>query len=228
MRCLIVDDDELSRAFLERFVEQHGGLDWVGSCESAIEASKVLRHEDVDVIFLDVEMPGMSGLELVRSLDRRPQIVLVTAKEEYAIEAFNIEVTDYLLKPVTYARFLKAVERAERWAKREAEQLSDGDYVFIKADGRLVKLKLEDILWISAQGDYMMIHASGHKYLVHGTMKSMEAKLPAQAFTRVHRSYIVRIDKIQDIKDTTIVINRQVIPIGGSYKAGLLRRLPTI
>lgn len=228
MRCLIVDDDELSRAFLERFVEQHGELEWVDSCESAIEASKVLRRTDVDVLFLDVEMPGMSGLELVKSLDTRPQVVLVTAKEEYAIEAFNVEVTDYLLKPVTYARFLKAVERAQRWARREAERLTDGDYVFIKADGRLVKLKLEDIQWISAQGDYMMIHTAGHKYLVHGTMKSMEVKLPAQAFTRVHRSYIVRIDKIEDIKDTTIVINRQVIPIGGSYKAGLLRRLPTI
>ena len=230
MRCLVVDDDELSRTMIEHLLAQHGGLTLVGSCESAIAAAKVLREEVVDLLFLDVEMPGMTGLELMKSMDVRPQVILVTAKEEYAIEAFDVDVTDYLLKPVTYARFLKAVQRAERQASlAEASEASqEQEYVFIKAEGRLIKVYLADIQWIAAQGDYMMVHTREHKYLMHGTMKSMEKKLPPHDFARVHRSYIVRIDQIEDIEDTTIVIQRKVIPIGGSYKDALLKRLRTI
>lgn len=228
MRCLVVDDDELSRAVIEHFIAQHGALTLVASCESAIEAANVIRQEAIDLIFLDIEMPGMSGIELIRSMEQRPQVVLVTAKEDYAIEAFDIDVTDYLLKPVTYARFLKAVQRSQRQARQVPETKPEDDYVFIKADSRLVKLHLKSIQWIGAQGDYMMIHTQDQAYLVHGTMKSMEKKLPSSAFARVHRSYIVRIDQIEDIEDTTIVINRKVIPIGGSYKTALLKRLRMI
>ncbi len=228
MRCLIVDDDALSRTVIEHFVAQHETLTLAGTCESAIEAANVMRKTEVDLLFLDVEMPGMTGLELLKSMEDRPQVVLVTAKEEYAIEAFDVDVTDYLLKPVSYARFLKAVQRAQKAFTPTREEATENDYVFVKADGRLIKLLLREIRWIEAQGDYMLIHAADQRYMVHGTMKSMEKKLPTNDFARVHRSYIVRIDQIEDIEDATIVIGRDVVPIGGSYKRRLLKRLRTI
>jgi len=227
MRCLVVDDDAMSRAVMEHFIAQHGGLDLVASCEDAIEASKVLRQEEVDLIFLDVEMPGMSGLELVKSLERRPSIILVTAKEDYAIEAFDIDVTDYLLKPVSYARFLKAVQRVER-QQDTSEVAEEQEYVFVKTEGRLVKLDLSTVRWIEAEGDYLMIYTQEKKYLVHSTMKGIEKKLPTGAFARVHRSFIVRIDQMDDIADASIVIGRKVVPIGASYKSELLKRLKMI
>lgn len=230
IRCLVVDDDEMSRTVLEHFVGQHDALTLVGSCESAIEAVNVLRTETIDLAFLDVEMPMMSGLDLVKSLDQRPQIILVTAKQDYAIEAFDVEVTDYILKPLTYARFLKSVQRAQRNLEpAPAEAASEEpEYVFIKAEGRLVKLQLDAVRWIEAQGDYVMIHTQDQKYMVHSTMKGMQNKLPSSAFARVHRSYIVRLDQIADIEDTTLVIGRQVIPIGASYRKKLLAQLNTL
>lgn len=231
MRCLIVDDDDLMRAVMENFVEQHAALTLVGSCSSAIDASNFLAEQSVDLAFLDVEMPGMTGLDLVRSLEKRPQIVMVTSKAEYAVDAFDIEVTDYLLKPVTYVRFLKAVKRAERnieEANQAAAPAIDDSTVFIKSEGRLVKVRLDEIQWVEAQGDYVMIHTPEDRHMVHSTMKGMANKLPDQDFVRVHRSFIVRIDQIEDIEDASLVIGRKVIPIGASYKSKLLSRLNTL
>lgn len=231
MRCLIVDDDALVRAIMENFVDQHDGLTLVETCSSAIEASNFLDKERVDVIFLDVEMPGMTGLDLVKSLSERPQIVLVTSKAEYAVDAFEVEVTDYLLKPVTYARFLKAVQRVQRKveeANSAATPITDEKTVFIKSEGRLVKVNLDEIQWVEAQGDYVMIHTEEDRHIVHSTMKGMSSKLPDHDFVRVHRSYIVRIDQIEDIEDASLVIGRKVIPIGASYKSKLLSRLNTL
>lgn len=228
--CLVVDDDKLSRNVIESYIERHDGLTLKASCDNAVEAANALQDADFDVVFLDVEMPDMSGLELLRSLSDHPQVVLVTVKEDYAVEAFNVEVTDYLVKPVRYARFLKAVERVQRRIERAA---SDSDntpeeYAFIKVDGRLVKLDLHTVQWIEAQGDYARIQTGEKSYLLHTTMKSLQQSLPSGDFVRVHRSYIVRIDQIKDIEDATIVIERKVIPIGNSYKDELLDRLTTL
>lgn len=232
MQCLIVDDDAMARAVVEQLVEQHDALNLVASCESAVAAANVLRRQPVDLVFLDVEMPDMTGLELAQSLAVRPQIIMVTGKEEYALDAFDVEVTDFLLKPIAPARFLKAVDRALRRHAQAAQSAAppspDDGRVFIKVDGRLVQLDLADVRWIEAQADYMRIHTETDKYLIHGTMKSMEAKLPADEFIRVHRSYIIRIDRIRDIQESTIVIDRQVIPIGASYRERLLKRLNTL
>ncbi|MEL6615718.1 MAG: LytTR family DNA-binding domain-containing protein [Bacteroidota bacterium] len=235
MTCLIVDDDPIARALLERFAAQHGGLTVAAVCESAIEATRVLRErrdagEAVDLVFLDVEMPEMSGLEMAEALgDDRPQIVLVTSKEEYARDAFEVEVTDYLVKPPTYARFLKAVERAERRAEpAPAPEASGADHLFVKVDGRLVKLALADLEWVESQKDYVLFHTPEAEHLVYGTMKAVAAKLPADDFARVHRSYLVRLDKIEDVEDGSILIGRKVIPVGASHRAALLERLNTL
>lgn len=230
LACLVVDDDTLSRNVIESYIERHDGLTLQASHDNAVDAANALQESDFDLVFLDVEMPDMSGLELLRSLSDHPQVVLVTVKEDYAVEAFNVEVTDYLVKPVRYARFLKAVERVQR---RIEQTRGDGDetpeaYAFIKVDGRLVKLDLRAVQWIEAQGDYARIQAGDKSYMVHTTMKSLQKNLPSSDFARVHRSYIVRIDQIKDIEDATIVIERKVIPIGSSYKEALMDRLTTL
>ncbi len=225
MKCLVVDDEALSRTFMEHFIAKHGGLELVGSCESAREAADVLKREPVDLLFLDIEMPEMNGLELVRSLERCPQIILVTARKEYALEAFEVAVTDYLLKPVRYTRFLQAVERAERQI-RLARQASG--HVFIRTEGRYVKLDLATVQWIEAEGDYVLMHTDTGRHLVHSTMKAMAERLPDDAFVRVHRSYIVRLDRVGDVAATSLTIEGKVIPIGASYKEDLHRRLRTL
>jgi DNA-binding LytR/AlgR family response regulator len=228
MRCVVVDDDPLSRHVIEHFVANYDALDLVGSCSNAVEASNLLQHEAVDLILLDIEMPVMTGIEFVRSLSPVPQVILVTAKEEYALEAFDVDVTDYLLKPVTFSRFLQAIQRAQRRLQPAAPASEPPAHVFVKSDGKLVKLDLNSVQWIEAQGDYVAIRTKERKLLIHSTMKALEEKLPSSLFARVHRSYIVRIDQIDDIEDTSIVIDRQVIPIGSSYREPLLQRLNTI
>ncbi len=227
MRCMVVDDDEVCRLLLMHYVDQHEGLSLVASCASAIEAANVLRRERVDLLFLDIEMPGMSGLELLRTLSERPQVVLVTGKEGYALEAFDLEVTDYLLKPAQHAAFLRAVARAERRAQAPGRVGSDR-HLFVRQDGRLVKLDLTEVRRIEAKGDYVYIHTSAGSRLVHSTMKALEAKLPPDDFVRVHRSHIVRVDQIVDLDDTTVVVGRDVVPLSEAGRAELLRRLRTL
>ena len=219
MRCLVVDDDGVARGIMEKYVGRHDALELVDSCKDGIEAANVLSSELIEVLFLDVMLPEIDGLSLLRSLSHRPHVVLVSASPEFAVEAFDIEVVDYLLKPVSYARFLKAVERIMRSVTAEDET------VFVKVEGRLVKVDLNKLKWIEAQGDYVQFHMEGKDLLVSSTMRKLSSTLPVKDFVRVHRSYIVRLDKIEDIEDTTIVIDRDVIPISASHKEELLSRL---
>ncbi|OZC01557.1 LytR/AlgR family response regulator transcription factor [Rubricoccus marinus] len=242
MTCLVADDDPVARALVERFVQRHDALTLVAACEDAIEAANVLAAKraegtPVELVFLDVEMPDMTGLELAEALGaaaQRPQVVLVTSKREYAHEAFDAEVTDYLVKPPSYARFVKAVERAlARQATPEASgetapaSGADPDVLFVKADGKHVRIDLRETPWIEAQKDYVLFHTPEREHLVHVTMKALEARLP-DAFARVHRSYFVRLDHIGDIDDSSVVIGRKVIPVGATYRARLLDRLNTL
>ena len=227
LKCLIVDDDDITRELMASYVDRHHNLALADTCADGIEAINVLRSQSIDVIFLDIEMPEMSGIELIQSLKSRPQIVLATSKEEYAIKAFQEGVTDYLVKPVSYARFVKSVERVMELAPNAVKDATQ-DYVFIKSNGRLIKLNLKSVKWIEAQSDYMLIYTDRGKHLIHSTMKKLITKLPAKDFARVHRSYIVRIDKIEDIDDATIVIDKKVIPIGASHREKLLSRLHTL
>ncbi len=227
MRCLIVDDDPIARHVLEQYVSQCGCAELAGTCSSAVEASnRLLAAPDVDLLLLDVEMPGMSGLHLARTVPAEVQVVLVTGRREYALEAFDIDATDYLLKPVDYQLFLRAIQRARK--RQEAQTApATSDNLFVKVDGSLVKVALNEILWIEAQGDYVRIHADKQSYFVHSTLKAVETRLPS-AFARVHRSFVVRLDAIDRIDDTSLSIRNQVISIGASYKDALLGRLRTL
>ena len=227
-RCLIIDDDELSRLALERLVQQSGQLELVKSCSSPIEGLRILQHEPIDLLLLDVEMPELSGLELIRSLSSPPAVVLVTSKETYALEAFETEVVDYLVKPVSLPRFMKAVDRALSKQRRQvdgAHSGAEGEMLYVKHKSQLVGVPLKDILWVEATGDYVTIHTDRQTFLAHITLNAMERKLPEEQFMRVHRSHIVQLRKIRAIEETHIIIGKALLRIGESYHAALMNRL---
>jgi two-component system, LytTR family, response regulator len=232
MRCLIADDDPLSLAQLERLVRQHGDLELIAACSNAVEAAGWLRREAVDLLILDVEMPEMSGLELLRSLTVRPLVVLVTASASYAVEAFEVEVADFLVKPITPSRFLKTVERLRRQRPEPVPVPSSAGgaqrHLFARVEGRLVRIDFADLQRVEANGDYVVLHTAQKKHTLHATLKTVEERLPGDEYVRVHRSHIVRLDQIVDIEEGTLVIGRDVIPIGASYRPGLLARLQSL
>lgn len=227
MRCIVVDDDELSRSVIADLINETESLELIKSCADAVEAFKVIKEEHIDLVFLDIEMPKMDGLEMLRTLSPLPQVILVTAHEKYAVESYEYDVTDFLHKPISLARFMKAVDKAyNRFETNRASITSQDKTIFIKADSRLVQINTEDILFIEALGNYMRIYTSGdQKYTILSTMKDIIGKLSSEDFVRVHRSFIVRLDKIESIEDNYIVINKKQINIGKAYKDDLTQKL---
>lgn len=225
MNCMIVDDEEMSRSIVKHFVEQTQSLNLVHVCSDAIEAANLLQNAQIDLLFLDIEMPQMTGIDLVKSLQVKPQVVFITSRSDYAVEAFEYSVTDYLVKPITYARFLKAVEKVkENYEIHTASQTNPKD-LYIKTDSKIVKINLNELLYVEALADYVIIHTAAGRYIVHSTMKGIEKKLTSGEFIRVHRSYIVNIEKIDSIEDLSILINKKYIPIGASYKDNFIKKL---
>lgn len=225
MKAIIVDDEELSRNIIKNFSDKTEGVEVLALCEDGIEASNYLSRHEVDLIFLDIEMPEMSGIDLIRSLNKPPLVILITSKKEHAIEAFEYNVVDYILKPFDFVRFSKALNKAREIFSREQGNQDDDPDLFVKVDSRLVKLKSSDVYWVEALGDYIVINTLDSKYIVHNTMKGIESKLSSEKFLRVHRSYIVRLDKIDTLDESVIVIKQKIVPIGGTYKSRLMNRL---
>jgi DNA-binding LytR/AlgR family response regulator len=223
LRCIIVDDEEMARDIIEQFIIKTGYLSVAGKCSDAISASDLLSREQCDILFLDVEMPEMSGLDLLTSLRHKPQVILVTSKDEYAIDAFNLDVCDYLVKPVLYPRFLKAVSKAREMLSISAKE-SLGDSVFVKVDGRHIRLMLEDIDVVKGTGDYVTLMCGKQQYIVHATMGKMEDSLPAH-FCRIHKSYIVNIKRITAIEENTVVVNGNLLPVGAQFREGFFKRI---
>ena len=234
MNCIIIDDDALSLKILEDFVRKTETLELVGTYTNAIDAINFLRTEgsNVDLIFLDIEMPEMTGFDFLKTLSDPTQIIICSAKERYALNAFEYNVTDYLLKPVTYARFFKAVDKAFQQLQKRYQHLSSGDEIFIKKNASLVRIKYDDIVWVEALENYVIFNTDQEKYTLHYTMRAVEKKLPPKKFLRVHRSYIVNVNRIESIEENTIYIRTseglKPIPIGKSYKDALLNDLNTI
>lgn len=225
MNCIIIDDDLMSRRVIEEFIERTDQLILLNSYENAVDAINAFNTgEDVDLIFLDIEMPEMSGIDFLETLQNPPQIIIVSSKEKYALDAFNYDVTDYLLKPVNYSRFFKAINKANVRFKNKVD--TKEDEIFIKKNSALVRLKYQEILWVEALENYVIFNTFSDKYTIHFTMKAIETKLPANIFSRVHRSYIVNTSSINVIEDNAIVIKTKdgskTIPIGKSYKDKLM------
>jgi len=227
MNCIIVDDDEASRNILVQLAKHVDTLNVVRTCSSPIEAIKALKEETVDLLFLDIEMPEMTGMELLKALDNKPMVIFTTSHKEYAVDAFEMNVVDYLIKPVTLPRFLKAVAKAEVTESKDVVSTKQ-EYFFIKKDSVLTKVPIKDILWIEALGDYITVHTKDQRFMLHATLKSIEGKLPSNKFVRVHRSYIVQIDNVKQVEDTTIYINETSIPVGALYRENFIKRLNTL
>jgi DNA-binding LytR/AlgR family response regulator len=225
MRCIIVDDDKISRELIRDYILDTPDLELLGEFPSAIEANNFLSKNHIDLIFLDVEMPKMSGIELLKSLDEKPIIILTTSQDKYAVEAFENEVSDYLVKPIEYPRFLKAVNKAKNTLRPMPVDSYASDSIFIKVDSELINLPYKEIMWIEALGDYVNIITPTKKHVVLSTMKNIEGKLPPKEFIRVHRSYFVRVDKIKKISEDIILVENKLIPVSKSYKKELLERL---
>lgn len=225
LTCIIVDDEVMSRNALHRLCEQHDALTVLGSFEGAVSALDFLTQQPVDLIWLDVEMPGLTGFGLLEQLPSIPLVVLTTSKVEYAFDAFQYQVTDYIKKPITLPRFKIAVEKVLEVSARNRPSASpDRQEIYIKTDGRYIRLPFETITYIENMGDYVKIFTGTQTHIVYATMKYLEEKLGAP-FLRVHRSYIVHLDKIVDIEENTLVIHNKVIPISRANKPELMNRL---
>jgi len=227
MRCLIVDDDEMSRKLLATMCAQLEGIEIVGLCENAMQAIPLLEKEEIDLIFLDVEMPDMTGMDMVKSISRLPQIIFITSKQEYAVEAFEHRVTDYIQKPVQLPRLVKAVERArEIQGKRLANNM---DELYVRVDGKLVRLDLREVLYIESIGDYVIFHTEKkEKFIVHSTLKNIDDKISNPKFLKIHRSFIVNLSKIVDIQETNLLIKDKVIPISRAHRSVLMNHIKTL
>ena len=213
---------------LKQLVMQVPSLELIAECNDAREALDSLDSKQVDLLLLDIEMPDMNGLDLIRKLgNQRPLIIFTTAKKDYAVEAFELSVVDYLVKPITLPRLKQAVERAGEVleSNKEEVKVEEQGFVFVKDNGILKRISIDDILFLEAMGDYVKVHTSQKFHVVHATLKSIEEKLPASKFLRVHRSYIVAINKIEYIQEGTISIGKTTIPVADTHKSNLNKRL---
>jgi len=223
MKCIVVDDDPVQREAIKSCISKVSDLDLVGVYPNAIEARLGLQKREVDLIFLDVEMPEMSGLEFLASFKDVPQVIMVTAKKHYAFEAYEYDVTDYISKPIDMDRFSSAVQRARYYEENLKKQEVENS-LFIKSDGVLVKLNTEDILYVEALGDYIKVVTAEKRHIVHSTMKAFVAKLP-ENFLRVHKSHIVNLDKVIKVEDNHVFLGEYEIPVSRNNKKLLLERI---
>lgn len=234
MNCILVDDDDMSRRLVEDYVTRVDFVNLVRSFSNPIEALSFLQsqQDDIHLIFLDIEMPEMSGIDFMETGSVKPQVIIISSKDKYALQAFEYSVTDYLLKPITFPRFFKAVSRAYDRYNASRSPFDDDREIFIKKNNSLVRVRYGDILWIEAMENYVNVITTNDRFTIHLTMKSIENQLPSERFKRVHRSYIINIRKIDTIEDNLITIRtndgRKSIPIGKSYRDTLINELNMI
>jgi len=224
LACVVVDDDDVSRKLVEDFVLRTPSLQLAGSFAAPQQALLCLSTQPPDILLLDVEMPGMNGLDLIRAVHKLPYVILVTAERNYALDAFELEAGDFLLKPLSYPRFVRAISKALRQLAATPVR-PETDAFYIRHQSRYIRLSVDELDWVEAIGDYVDIHLAERRYTIHTTMKALETRLPAESFARVHRSYIVRLGAIREIEENTMNVAGKVLPIGKSYREGLLQRL---
>lgn len=230
--CLIVDDEQLARRLLEEFVSKVPMLELKGMCKNPLEAMDVLSKEHIDIMFLDIQMPEITGVEFIKSLQQKPATIFTTAYSEYALEGYQLDVIDYLVKPFPLDRFIKAVNKAIEYIdlKRNAKNHdqpngTDFNYLFLHADHKIYKVAMDEIRYIEGLKEYVSYYTKEKRIIVLQSLKSIEASLPSDKFIRVHRSYIVPIDKIKTLDGNQVQIGDKLIPIGRSYKEDVMKRV---
>lgn len=219
VRCLIVDDEPLAHQVLEYYIAQTPNMVVTGNCRHAMEAYEFLSIQKIDLLFLDIEMPLVNGVNFLKALPSPPRTILTTAYKEYAFEGYELEVVDYLLKPFSFERFTKAVEKFDQLTLKKETQPSDEKYLIVKEPRGMVKVNYKDILYIEADKDYMQIFTHTKTYLLHETMKDLAEKLANDNFVRTHRSFIVAVNHIKFLQNDSITLSNDVqVPIGRNYK----------
>lgn len=226
-RCLIVEDEPIARDILRSYIARLEDLQLIGELGDAVAAAPFLQSNPVDLLFLDIKMPRMSGLELLRGLPSKPKVIIVSAYRDYALDAYDLDVIDYLLKPVSFERFIKAVEKATTGTNTPAaKENGEPRHLYIKGNKQLQKVFVDQILFLESRRDYVCIHVAGHpEVITRQTISYFEDLLPEQKFIRVHRSFIVAVDKVTAIESTRLHVDSHVIPVGRQFKVTVADRL---
>lgn len=219
LTCLIVDDEPSAREVLEKYVADAPMLQHAASCSDALEAMAFLDEHSVDLLFLDINMPKLTGIDFLKTLPDSPEVILSTAYDDYALKGYELDVTDYLLKPFSFDRFLQAVRKAEKRLSPTAGPES----LKLKADGKLYRVPLDEISYIESSGDYVTIHLNDQKLTTYETLKNLEEELPQEHFARVHKSYIVRIPSVDYLEGNILKVGDQAIPVGKTFKDKILQ-----
>ena len=225
LRCIIVDDSFMQRTTMARLVDNHPNLTMVAEYSNAVEANNGLKNKEIDLIFLDVEMPIINGFDLLESLDDPPQVILITGNPDYALKAFDYNVTDYLYKPISLARFNTSVKRAVANYEQINKQNEEEEYIFVKSNLRQRKVVLNDIMWVEALGDYVKLVTNEGNVVILSTMKSFEQKLPKEKFLRIHKSYIVNLEKVEKFNSKTVEVAGNQVPLSRNKKNELEQAL---
>ena len=230
VNCLIVDDEPLALDLLESHISAIKDLVLVDKCQNALEATKVLRQQTVDLLFLDIQMPTLTGVDFIKTLSKKPKIIMTTAYKEYAFEAFQLDVVDYLLKPITFGRFLKAINKVfdkEFFISGHEEQtpVFEEAFIYLKADKKSVKVVLKDILFIESCRDYVRVHTSRQTITAHHRISALEEKLPGALFLRIHRSFIVAKHKVNAFTPSSVEVEGKSFSIGRLYKEQVMKVL---
>lgn len=226
IKCLITDDEVIAQQILEKYILQTDGLTLVAKCRNAMEAFAKLEQHQIDLMFLDIEMPLVNGVAFLKTLTHPPRVIFTTAYAEYALQGYELNVVDYLLKPFSYDRFLQAVNKVKQAVPAATrEDAKDGaEHLVVKEKEGLLKIPFADILYIEGSRDYMKIFTTARQYLVHLTMKKLEETLPASQFIRTHKSYIVSLSKIRAVRTAELVIGEQtIIPVSPNYKEQVVK-----
>ena len=227
LQCIIIDDEPMARKGLKEYLEDADFIQLAGEFDNPLKAMDILTKQKIDLIFLDIQMPKLSGLDFIKTLSHPPMIIFTTAYPQHAVEGFELNAVDYLLKPFSFDRFWKAILKVKAMSEQKSigPAESESDYFFIKTDNKLVKINYADVLFIEALQNYVAIHTTGKKYIGYLTLHSIEENLPPQKFVKTHKSFIVAIDKVESIEGNEIRIGAHSIPISRSEKESVLEKL---
>jgi len=225
IKCVITDDEPMARKGIKGYVEKVDFLELVGVCEDAVSLNSLLREQPVDLLFLDIEMPYINGLELLQSINNPPKVIFTTAYEQYAIKGFELEAVDYLLKPISFERFLKSVNRVYDLFRQTSAPPAASDHLFIKTDDKLVKISINDIVYIEAMENYVSIYTAQTRYITHTTLKSVLECITDPGFIQTHKSFVINAAKITSIEGNLIELGKHQAPVSRSMKEAVMERI---
>jgi DNA-binding LytR/AlgR family response regulator len=226
INCLVVDDEPIAREGMMEYIRQIDYLNAVAECKSAAEAAGLLQKNKIDLIFTDIQMPKLSGIEFVKALSNPPLVIFTTAFSEYALEGFELDVIDYLLKPISFSRFLKSAEKAQSYLNTRNKGVEIAhDFFFIKCNGKIEKLVMADVIYIEAMANYVIIHTRQKKYVTYLTFSGIEEQLPVNIFVRIHKSYLVAIPEIQTIDGNEVITNLKRLPMSKNYRNDVMNKI---